>query len=192
MRARHPINRAPADELSPRGGVGLGRYPEDVYRGHSTANATAGEPGSTGGGGGNPWFLCTLAAAETLHRAAAALRAMPPSSSLALTPRSRRFYRALLPGLLAPPPSSSRSADSSAPDSVPRASPVFAAALARMRDAGDGFLRVARAHADRGSGAMSEQFDSVTGYMRGARDLGWSYAAFLRAARARRRLVDAE
>jgi glucoamylase len=37
---------------------------------------------------------------------------------------------------------------------------------------------------------MSEQFDSVTGYMRGARDLGWSYAAFLRAARARRRLIE--
>jgi glucoamylase len=186
MRARHPINRAPADELSPRGGVGLGRYPEDVYAGYSDANVTAIESE-----GGNPWFLCTLAAAETLHRAAYSLRAMPPSSSLALTSRSRRFYRALLPGLL--PPSSSRSSDSATTDPlstrVPRTSPAFAAALTRLRDAGDGFLRVARAHADQESGAMSEQFDSVTGYMRGARDLGWSYVALLRAARAKQRLL---
>jgi glucoamylase len=190
MRSRHPINRTPADELSPGAGVGVGRYPEDRYDGYSTSNTTTATATGSSVGGGNPWFLCTLAAAETLHRAAYTLRAMPPSSSLHLTHHSLPFYRALLPGLL--PVYSSRTTDSatSSPLVLPRTSPLFSAALARLRDAGDAFLRVARAHADQQTGAMSEQFDSVTGYMRGARDLGWSYAAFLRAARARRRLLE--
>jgi glucoamylase len=37
---------------------------------------------------------------------------------------------------------------------------------------------------------MSEQFDRVTGYMRGAEDLTWSYGAFLQAVRARRVLMN--
>ena len=45
-------------------------------------------------------------------------------------------------------------------------------------------------HADR-NGHMSEQFDKTSGYMTGARDLTWSYAAFLTASWARERALAA-
>jgi glucoamylase len=41
---------------------------------------------------------------------------------------------------------------------------------------GDQFLEIVKAHVD-AEGSMSEQFDRVTGYMRGAEDLTWSYGA---------------
>lgn len=57
--------------------------------------------------------------------------------------------------------------------------------LERLRGVGDQFLDTVRSHVD-AEGAMSEQFDRTTGYMTGARDLTWSYGAFLGAVRARR------
>jgi glucoamylase len=54
-----------------------------------------------------------------------------------------------------------------------------------LHTTGDQFLEVIKTHVD-AEGSMSEQFDRVTGYMRGAEDLTWSYGAFLQAARARK------
>ncbi|KAJ3023923.1 Glucoamylase, intracellular sporulation-specific [Thoreauomyces humboldtii] len=48
----------------------------------------------------------------------------------------------------------------------------------------DGFLRRVRSHAP-GDGRLSEQMDRDTGFIRGARDLTWSYAALLTAGWAR-------
>jgi glucoamylase len=36
---------------------------------------------------------------------------------------------------------------------------------------------------------MSEQFDRVDGFERGARDLTWSYGAFLQAVEARKKML---
>ncbi len=49
----------------------------------------------------------------------------------------------------------------------------------------DGFLAVVQRHAT-AEGDLSEQFDGVTGFQRGARNLTWSYGSFLDAVRGRR------
>jgi len=51
---------------------------------------------------------------------------------------------------------------------------------------GDGFLRTARAFTPQ-SGDLAEQFDQRTGEPRSARQLAWSYAAFISCIVARRR-----
>jgi glucoamylase len=52
-----------------------------------------------------------------------------------------------------------------------------------LRTAGDAMLRAVVYHSDHLE--LSEQFDGVTGYEKSVRDLTWSYAAYLSAARAR-------
>lgn len=162
MRARFPVNAAEGEE--PRfEGTGVGRYPEDVYDGYETSV-------------GHPWFLCTSSAAEILHRTAEHLDT--PNSSLTTNPLNIAFYTSLL----AP--------DSSAPDIKVNTTyypndETFKSVVDRLRLVGDEFLGVVRRHVDEG-GAMSEQFDGETGFLRGAEDLTWSYGAFLSAGRARR------
>ena len=147
-------------ELDGLYGVGVGRYPEDIYDGIGTSS-------------GNPWFLCTCTVAETLYRTSSHLRA---STLLIVTNTSLPFYRTLLPAYR-------DSIHLGAVDAE-----VQAAAIQRLKSVGDEYLEVVRVHAD-ADGALSEQFDGVTGFERGARDLTWSYGAFLQAVRARRALL---
>jgi glucoamylase len=56
----------------------------------------------------------------------------------------------------------------------------------RLIARGDGFLRTAQAFTPQ-SGDLAEQFDQRTGEPRSARDLAWSYAAFISCIAARRR-----
>jgi glucoamylase len=64
-----------------------------------------------------------------------------------------------------------------------RAGSAAEADLARSR--GDAYLETIRAFTP-ASGEMSEQFDKATGAQLSAKDLAWSYAAFITAAAARR------
>ncbi|OCK84062.1 glycoside hydrolase family 15 protein [Lepidopterella palustris CBS 459.81] len=164
---RFPINSASpsaSPELTrPLKGVGLGRYPEDVYDGYGTKPA-----------GGNPWFLCTSSAAEVLYRVSTHLQ---DSAQLSVTSRGMPFWEALLADVELEPGRVYTPQDR-----------VFKAALERLRVVGDEFLDVVRRHTD-GEGRLSEQFDRVTGFEKGARDLTWSYGAFLQAVRARDRVV---
>jgi glucoamylase len=166
QRARFPINTAPPSEdadaaVDELQGVGVGRYPEDGYDGYETIPGT-----------GNPWFLCTSSVAEVLYRTHTHLRT---TGSLAVTPRGLPFWRALVPAITGPAVFHEGSAE-------------FAQALRRLGDVGDAFLAVVRKHAD-AEGAFSEQFDRVTGFMRGAENLTWSYGAFLEAVRARKAVL---
>jgi glucoamylase len=166
QRARFPINSAPTPGTHashPLAGVGLGRYPEDVYDGDGT-------------NGGNPWFLCTSSAAEVLYRVATYLRT---TSTLSITELGLPFWSALLTNT----PSSSYLK----PGTYGPKAQVFRDAVKKLKSTGDGFLEVVMTHAD-SEGALSEQFDRVTGFERGARDLTWSYGAFLQAVRARGRV----
>ncbi|PVI03204.1 glycoside hydrolase family 15 protein [Periconia macrospinosa] len=146
-------------------GTALGRYPEDTYDGVSTSST------------GNPWFLCTTTAATVLHLTATHLST---TANLTITPRGLPFYRALMrtsslpvePGVMYGP-----------------GDVVLHSIVERLRNVADEFLDVVRAHVD-ADGAMSEQFDRVTGVEVGARDLSWSYASFLGAARVRRMGLD--
>jgi glucoamylase len=166
QRKRFPINSSPASEDDDEDepvleGTGLGRYPEDIYDGYATAHTK----------GGNPWFLCTSSAAEILFRTASHLAA---TSSLTISPVSLPFYAALL---------SSSSLDVAEGTYGP-ADALFYSVVENLVQLGDDFLKVVKKHAG-SEGHMSEQFDRTTGFMRGARDLTWSYGAFIQAARAR-------
>ncbi|KAF2451315.1 glycoside hydrolase family 15 protein [Karstenula rhodostoma CBS 690.94] len=167
--ARDMGKRFPINTLAPRGdgdsgnrleGVGIGRYPEDVYDGYGTSV-------------GHPWFLCTSSAAEILYRTASHLSA---TGSLTTTPLNVDFYAALLP------PSSSP--DLFVNTTYAAAEEPFKTVVERLRHVGDEFLEVVKTHVD-SEGSMSEQFDRETGFLRGATDLTWSYGAFLQAVKAR-------
>lgn len=173
QRDRFPINSSPSStsddddedtsDDQPFEGAGLGRYPEDKYNGYTTTTH------------GNPWFLCTSSAAEVLYRTASHFSA---SSNLSISPTSLPFYSALL---------SSSSLDVSEGVYGP-SDALFHSIVERLSAVGDQFLGVVRRHVDN-EGAMSEQFDKETGFMTGARDLTWSYGAFLQAVRARKAMV---
>ena len=64
----------------------------------------------------------------------------------------------------------------------------FKATLRAMLLAGDQYLARIRHHASSG-GSIAEQFDRHTGFMRGARDLTWSFASLITAADYRTQLL---
>ncbi|KAF1989151.1 glycoside hydrolase family 15 protein [Aulographum hederae CBS 113979] len=171
QRDRFPINSAPSPsddeddnvDLAELSGVGVGRYPEDVYDGYGTKPA-----------GGNPWFLCTSSVAEILFRTAEQLSFR---RSLLVTDRGLPFWSVLLP-----------SHKLRVGKTYDVGSSVFDEAVERLKLAGDSFLTVVKDHTD-AEGSLSEQFDRVNGFERGATDLTWSYGAFIQAVRARRRVM---
>lgn len=160
QRARYPINSGAAKSNDPLAGVGIGRYPEDVYNGDGTSI-------------GNPWFLCTASVSEVLYRTAAHAE---QRGSFAVTQRSLSFWQAVLPSTF----SGARTVASS--DSA------FHPAMQRLKDVSDGFLAVIQTHVT-AQGDLSEEFDGVTGFERGAANLTWSYGAFIDAVRWRRELA---
>ncbi|KAF2121379.1 Six-hairpin glycosidase-like protein [Lophiotrema nucula] len=165
QRARFPINSSPSssdDDEAVLEGVGLGRYPEDVYDGYGNDAR-----------GGNPWFLCTSSAAEILYRTASHLSS---SQNLTISALGLPFYDALLSG---------SSLDREAGRNYGPNDALYHSVIERLKSLGDEFLDVVKTHAD-AEGSLSEQFDRVTGFMRGAHDLTWSYGAFLQAVRARK------
>ena len=167
QRHRFPINAVPdGNDALELVGIGIGRYPEDEYDGYGVTLS-----------GGNPWFLCTSSASEVLYRTA---HKIASTATLNITLIGLPFWRALLPNvdLIACGDSYSLYTNHDK---------IFMSALTKLKLLGDEFLAVVRGHAD-GYGALSEQFDRVTGYERGAGDLTWSYVAFLQAQRARKAL----
>jgi glucoamylase len=163
QRKRFPINsereESGEDELA---GTGLGRYPSDVYDGYTNSDR-----------GGNPWFICTATAGEIFYHTAIHIRKV---QKLSTSSRGLPFWKSLLPGL-----------NVEANQDYSSESTEFKTALQRLQEAGDSFLNIVRVHSA-GDGSLSEQFDRETGYERGARDLTWSYGAFLQASEVRRQL----
>lgn len=143
-------------------GVAIGRYPEDRYNGNGTAE-----------NGGNPWVLTTAAFAEMHYRLAQILRS---ERQLRVTEISRPFYQSLL------------AADQH--EALLRAvrtnrtlgeqEPLFTAIRTALLSQGDAFMARVRYHAP-ADGALSEQMNRNNGFQQGARDLTWSYAAYLTA-----------
>jgi glucoamylase len=105
---------------------------------------------------GGAYFFATLAAAEFYFLLATALRRGAP---LARTPENRRFRERL---------------GAAATDGGPEV-----AALAVQR--GDAIMRTVQAYTP-ADGELAEQFDRSTGAPASARQLAWSYAAFITAA----------
>ena len=112
---------------------------------------------------GGPWYIATFAAAEFRYRLAEAVaRGGGPAVTEATLDLAGR----------------------------PRDGAERGALVRALVAQGDGVMAMARRHIP-ASGELSEQFDPVTGAQISARDLSWSYAAFLTAWDARRRALRA-
>jgi glucoamylase len=110
--------------------------------------------------GDHPWALCTCNFAELYYRLA---REIAGRQTIPLDNLSRSFFGQVGVGANTKPGD----------------------AVAALWAAGDKMLNAVLFHSDHLE--LSEQFDGTTGYEKSVRDLTWSYAAFLSAARARLR-----
>ncbi|KAI7905541.1 Six-hairpin glycosidase-like protein [Cokeromyces recurvatus] len=145
-------------------GTSIGRYPEDVYDGYGVSI-------------GHPWFIATAAYTELYYLAIQEWqqkgvhindinRALFCKNNLLDDEDCNHHHRRLhsyhyLPGTV-----------------------KLDKLIQRTKIAADKFLSTIAYHQHR-NGSMSEQFDRSTGFMRGARDLTWSHAAFISAIKAR-------
>ncbi|MBS7706074.1 glycoside hydrolase family 15 protein [Chelatococcus asaccharovorans] len=124
--------------------------------------------------GGGAFYLATLGVAEFYFRLAAAVRT---GSSFAIDRYNEPFMTRIVGhGLLG---------QARWPANEPERERGAAAIAAR----GDAFMATVR-HFTPPSGELSEQFDRATGAQTSAKDLGWSYAAFLTAIAARKKAAQ--
>ncbi|PWY96881.1 hypothetical protein BCV70DRAFT_209036 [Testicularia cyperi] len=110
---------------------------------------------------GNPWYICTLAAAEVLNTAVAVAN---KRASLSVTSTSLPFFQQFSSGATA--------------GTFASGSTQFNALTSGMKAMANGFVNICQSHTQT-NGSMNEEFSRNTGYNTGARDLTWSYAAFV-------------
>lgn len=155
MKYRYPINH---DKIRLRQniGVGLGRYPEDVYDGYSTSE-------------GNPWFISTASAAEIVFKWI--YKKVSRQQDIIITLFNKDFFGALLDDV--------SDDELGAGDYViPYGSDRYRRVLVSMFNYSDSFMDVIQSHVDLVTGQMLEQFNKYHGYMQGADNLTWSYLSF--------------
>lgn len=122
---------------------------------------------------GNPWYLNTLAVAEQLYDAIYVWKAQ---GSITVTSTSLAFFQDLSSSVTAGTYSSS--------------STTYTTLLNTASTYADGFVGVVQKYA-RSNGSLAEQFSKSDGTPLSARDLTWSYAAFLTAAARRAGVIPA-
>lgn len=115
---------------------------------------------------GNPWFLCTSAMAETLYLAATEFT---QNGTIAIDDTNSHFFRKIIP---------------SATSGSVYAGANTTGLISSMRAYADSFLALEQKYVGQNY-SMAEEFNRTTGAQQGARDLTWSYAAYVSAARAR-------
>ena len=169
MKERFPINTRRILQFKAMGwngdtvGVGIGRYPEDVYNGAGTSL-------------GNPWFICTASVAQTLYIFADYLASQPNDSKLRFPDPVKKFYSTFMDYLVD---------DWNKPGfELSRTNCLYDVLVKDIIAYGDSFLDVIREHQAK-DGSMDEQFSRYDGWMTGAKNLTWSYGAFWSAARQR-------
>jgi glucoamylase len=168
METRYPINlrrlnefkNAP-QEYKNKVGVGIGRYPEDIYDG-------------LGQSLGNPWFITTAAVAQSVYSIAGYLESQDEWFVLNTTDRP----------LLAP---FFNQFVNETDFALSRLDSEYDALVRNLIVYGDSFMDVVREHVSN-EGDMSEQFSRYDGYMKGAERLTWSYGSLWTASRERRLL----
>ncbi len=149
-------------------GTAVGRYPEDSYDGLTVGDRP-----------GNPWVLSTLAYAELNYRIAQEWGAQ---GRVELTALNLPYVRSVLGSAAA------GHRWLKVGTRLERGSAEFDLLLDRIRENGDSFFARVKFHTP-ADGSLAEQFNRVSGYMQGARDLAWSYASFLTALAERNRLL---
>ncbi|KAJ1023228.1 hypothetical protein NDA16_003381 [Ustilago loliicola] len=110
---------------------------------------------------GNPWYICTLAAAEVLNTAVAVSNSR---GSLSVTSTSLPFYKQF--------------SASATTGTLNSGSSQYTALTSGMRAMANGFVDIVNSHSW-SNGSLNEEFNRDTGFNQGARDLTWSYAAFV-------------
>ncbi|SGZ48954.1 CIC11C00000002971 [Sungouiella intermedia] len=155
MKYRYPINH---DKIRLRQniGVGLGRYPEDVYDGYGTSE-------------GNPWFISTASAAEVVFKWI--FKKVTREQDIVITPFNKDFFGAFIDDL---------TDEELGPGEyvIPFGSHRYKQVLISMFNYSDSFMDVIQSHVDSLNGQMLEQFNKYHGYMQGADNLTWSYSSF--------------
>tara|TARA_B100000749_G_scaffold280899_1_gene281161 strand:- start:258028 stop:259380 length:1353 start_codon:yes stop_codon:yes gene_type:complete len=114
--------------------------------------------------GGNPWFLTTLAIAEHHLKLA---KVIQEKGQISISPKNYTFYQALMGQKAKVPSRVITSSDSE-----------FRMILSELHAEAIKYFKRVRKHTN-SSGNLWEQFDRDSGYMLSARDLTWSYAAFI-------------
>ena len=135
-------------------GVAIGRYPEDTYDGMTTSSL------------GNPWFLATLGYAQYYTEVK---KEFLRKGLIEITEVSEPFFVDLL-GESSTTQINSISVDSDHGRNI----------IAALDKEIESFYKRVEHHRSR-SGSLSEQMNRDSGFMQGARDLTWSYAAYISA-----------
>ncbi|KAL9931498.1 hypothetical protein V8E36_009663 [Tilletia maclaganii] len=117
---------------------------------------------------GNPWFICTTTAAETLYNAQTLFRR---AGTVKVNSVNRAFFDQFVEGV----PVGSYAAST----------PTYKGLMGGMRTMADGFMELVNTHSY-ANGSLSEQYSRDDGSAVGARDLTWSYAAWLSSDASRR------
>ncbi|EST04645.1 Glycoside hydrolase family 15 [Kalmanozyma brasiliensis GHG001] len=110
---------------------------------------------------GNPWYICTLAAAEVLNTAVSVANAR---GSLSVTSTSLPFFQQF--------------SSSTSTGTYSSSSNQFSTLTSGMKAMANGFVNIVNSHAWQ-NGSLNEEFNRNNGFNQGARDLTWSYAAFV-------------
>ena len=148
-------------------GTAIGRYPEDVYDGHSV-----------GVNAGNPWVLATLGYAELYSRIA---QDFFQRGQIRVTELNLPFFQSL-DGI------QSLGVSLRVGVVFKKGGGIFETLLTLIQKNADLYLKRVQYHSPL-SGSLSEQMNRNTGFMQGARDLAWSYASFLTAIQEREKLA---
>lgn len=153
MASRHPINQQPLPYCPAnfRHGVGIGRYPEDIYDG-------------VGFGEGNPWFLCTSSVSNVLYKV---ISHYITKGRFDINETNKGFFNWL-------------SDEKAVVGSYTTTHLEFQEYLISMFKFADSFMNVIRWHTTN-EGRLSEQFNKYNGLQQGAHDLTWSYGSFISA-----------
>ena len=121
---------------------------------------------------GNPWFLTTFSISNILYLTIA--HHSSTSLPIRVTPATLPFFTHFL----------HEEAHTGAV--YHRGSWQWEALMRGMRDMAEAYLTNAARFAEQRKGKMSEQIDRYSGWMRGARELSWSFASYLAVKQARR------
>ncbi len=143
-------------------GTAIGRYPEDRYF------------------GGNPWFLTTTAMAEFLYRYY--IETKKPNHVININASSLKFWN-LITGEF------KKGITLTLGEKIASGSDKFQILQSALLFRADNYIERVRMHIGAG-GQMDEQMDRNNGFMRSARDLTWSYAAFITAIQVRKMAVE--
>lgn len=141
-------------------GVGLGRYPEDIYDGYAVSE-------------GNPWFLSTTGAAQYLYKLVDSYVSNGQDLSVLRDHEKEPFWELVFANF-----TSHRSEHQGEKYIIPFNSEAFNATMETIFRYADALLNKVKLHVN-SDGDMSEQFNKYTGFLQGAEHLTWSYGAFM-------------